>query len=128
MRIMSLAGLVAAAFVSCAPPATVVSGRDRNVITREEILASQASNAYDAVSRLRPNFMNSHGPTTINGPDTGYPKVYLDHILLGDLSSLKALNPTGILSIHYYNGAEASSRFGLDNVSGAIEVISDTNR
>jgi hypothetical protein len=129
MRIISLAVLVAAIFVSCAPPAvTAGSGRERNVITREEILASQASNAYDAVSRLRPNFLNSHGPTTIHGPDTGYPKVYLDHILLGDLSSLKTLNPVGIREIHYYNGPEASSRFGLDNVSGAIEVISATDR
>ena len=128
MRIMSLAGLLAAFSLACAPPSTARSGRDANVITKEEILDTHASNVYDAVSRLRPNFLHYRGQTTLRGSDTGYPKVYLDRILLGDINSLKTLNPNGIREVHYYNGAEASSRFGLDNVSGAIEVISDTNR
>jgi hypothetical protein len=125
MRIISLAGLVAAVSLACAPPSTAHTGRSANVITKDEIVGAQASNVYDAVRMLRPNFLNPHGRTTINGADTGYPKVYLDRNLLGDINSLKTLNPNGIREIHYYNGAEASSRFGLDNVSGAIEVISD---
>jgi hypothetical protein len=94
------------------------------VITREEITASSAANAYEAVSRLRPNFLQSHGQTTITGSDTGYPRVYLDHMPYGDISTLRSLDANGIFEIRYYNSAAASNRFGLGNVSGAIEVIS----
>jgi len=125
MRIVSLAGLVASVLLACAPPSTTRTARDPKIITKEEILASHATNAYDAVSMLRPNFLQFHGQTTITGPDTGYPRVYLDHILFGDLTSLRSLDAFGILEIHYYNGTEAQSRFGLGNVAGAIEVISD---
>ena len=127
MRIMSLAGLVATVALACAPPATAHSGREANVITKEEIASVQAANLYDAVSRLRPNFLHYRGVSTLRGADTGYPKVYLDRNLLGDINSLKTLTPNGIREIRYYNGAEASSKFGLDNVSGAIEIVSDTS-
>jgi hypothetical protein len=127
MKIMSLAGLVATVFLACAPPATARSGRDANVITKEEIASVQAANLYDAVTRLRPNFLHYRGQSTLRGADTGYPKVYLDRNLLGDINSLKTLTPNGIREIRYYNGAEASSKFGLDNTSGAIEIVSDTS-
>ena len=125
MRITALVGLVSLVLLACAPPSTTRAARDPKVITREEILASHATNAYDAVNMLRPNFLQFHGQTTITGSDTGYPKVYLNHILYGDLTSLRSLDAIGILEIHYYNGTEAQSRFGLGNVAGAIEVISD---
>jgi hypothetical protein len=125
MRITALVGLVASVFVACSPPSTARAARNPNVITKEEIAAANVYNAYDAVSMLRPNFLHFHGQPTITGSDTGYPNVYLDHILLGDLSSLRTLDVNGIREIHYYNGPEASNRFGLANVSGAIEVVTD---
>jgi hypothetical protein len=128
MRITSLAGLVAASFLACAPPSTARSGQEPNVITKEEILGTNASNVYDAVSRLRPNFLTYHGQTTLRGSDTGYPRVYLNRMLFGDINSLKTMSPTGVREIRYYNGSDASSRFGLDNASGAIEIISDTGQ
>jgi hypothetical protein len=124
MRIFSYAGLVAGLVLACAPPSTTRTAGDPNVITRDEILASRAGNAYDAVSQLRPIFLRFHGQTSVSGSDTGYPKVYLDRILFGDLSSLKSLDANSISEIHYYDGAAASNRFGLSNGSGAIEVIS----
>jgi hypothetical protein len=128
MRLKSLAGLVATFFLACAPSSTARPGQAANIITKEELLGTHASNVYDAISRLRPNFLLSRGQTTLRGADTGYPKVYQDRILLGDVNSLRSMSPTGIREIRYYNGPEASGRFGLDNVSGAIEVISDTGQ
>jgi hypothetical protein len=124
MRITTLVVLVAPVLLACAPPSTAGPAHDPNVITREEITASSAANAYEAVSRLRPNFLQSHGQTTITGSDTGYPRVYLDHMPYGDISTLRSLDANGIFEIRYYNSAAASNRFGLGNVSGAIEVIS----
>lgn len=128
MRIMSLAGLGALWALACAPPSTGRPVQEANVITKEEILGTHAANVYDAISKLRPNFLRYRGQTTIRGADTGYPKVYLDRMLYGDTNSLKNMNLSGIREIHFYNGPEAGARFGLDNVSGAIEIISDTSQ
>lgn len=123
MRVISIAVVFASAVLACSPPSTVPGPmRNSNVITREDIENANVYNAYDAVSRLRPQFLNSHGATTISGGDTGYPKVYLNHQFYGDLQSLRNIDVHGISEIHYYNGPEASTRFGLGNVSGAIEV------
>ena len=122
MRTLSIAVLFAV--LACAPPSTVPgSTRNSNVITREDIAGVHALNAYEAVSRLRPNFLNSHGSTTFNPNDTGLPNVYLNHQLYGDIQSLRNIEVSSISEIHYYSGPEASTRFGMGNVSGAIEVI-----
>lgn len=127
MRVISIAVLFASAVLACAPSPAFQGGMPTgNVITREDIEKVNVLNAYDAISRLRPQFLNSHGPTTLSGTDNGYPNVYLNHQLYGDLQSLRNINIQGISEIHYYNGAEASTRFGLGNVSGAIEVITDS--
>jgi hypothetical protein len=128
MRVTTIAVLFAGALLACTPPSTVPGQmRNSNVITREDIETVNVLNAYDAISRLRPKFLNSHGSTTLNGSDTGFPNVYLNHQLYGDLQSLRNIDIHGISEIHYYSGAEASTRFGLGNVSGAIEVITSAN-
>ena len=128
MRVISIAVLFAGALLACAPPSTVPGPiRNANVITREDIEKANVLNAYEAISRLRPQFLNSHGSTTISGSDTGYPKVYFNHQYYGDLQSLRNIDVHGIREIHYYNGTEASTRFGLGNVSGAIEVITSAD-
>jgi hypothetical protein len=127
MRVISIGVLFAGALLACAPPPSTFPGGmpNSNVITREDIGGVNATNAYDAITRLRPQFLNSHGKTTIYGSDTGYPKVYLNHQFYGDLQSLRNLDAHGISEIHYYNGTEASTRFGFGNVSGAIEVLTE---
>jgi hypothetical protein len=125
MRITSVIALVAAIALACTPPSTTGGAKNANVLTREEIAASHVYNAYDAVATLRPAFFHSHGPTTLQPGDTGQPKVYLNHMLFGDIESLRSLDVSGIREIHFYSASEASNRFGLGNVSGAIEVITD---
>jgi hypothetical protein len=135
MRIKYLAVLAAGLAMACASTSTGASGstagvssttrRNPNVITREEIEAAHVYNAYDAVQTLRPAFFHSHGSNTMSASDNGLPKVYLNHQLYGDTESLRNLEVSAIREIHYYNGPEASNRFGLGNVAGAIEVITD---
>jgi hypothetical protein len=131
MRVISIAVLFAGAVLACAPPSTVPGAgatRNANVITREDIKGTNASNAYEAVSRLRPKFLNSHGATTFSPNDTGLPNVYLNHSLYGDIESLRNIDVSSISEIHYYSAPEASTRFGRGNVSGAIEVTTDASR
>jgi hypothetical protein len=99
--------------------------RDPNVLTKEEIASAHVNNAYEAINALRPSFLRYRGQTTITGSDTGYPRVYLDRQSYGDVASLRNLEVGNIRSIRFYNAAEAATRFGLGNASGAIEVTTD---
>ncbi len=126
MRVISIAALVAGVVLACSPPSAIPGTmRNPSVITREDIEKANVYNVYDAVSMLRPAFLNSHGSTTINGTDNPYPRVYLNHLFFGDLQSMRTLDVHGVSEIHYYNGTEASTRFGLGNVSGVIEILTD---
>lgn len=127
MRIKYLVVLTAGFVMACASATGGAGGttHNSNVITRDEIAAAHVYNAYDAVQMLRPAFFHSHGATTMSPNDTGLPNVYLNHQLYGDIESLRNIEVSPIREIHYYNGAEASNRFGLGNGNGAIEVITD---
>jgi hypothetical protein len=98
------------------------SPRDSNVITEQELSAIPVGNAYDAIERLRPLFLRSRGKTSINTPGTQYATVYVDGVRYGDLNSLRNILASHVVDIRYYNGAEAGSRFGLQNTAGVIEI------
>ena len=97
--------------------------RDSNLITQDEIAASMESNAYDAVSRLRPLFLRTRGRTSINNQGDEHATVFVDGQRYGDLNSLKNIVANQVRAIRYYSGPEAVTKFGMDYGSGAIEVI-----
>jgi hypothetical protein len=128
MRLTTLGGLVLAFALACAPPATTGKSETRNpnLITKDEITAANVYNAYDAVRVLRPTFLHSRGPTTLRQPDTGLPRVYLDHQFYGEIELLRQIDTKSIREIRFYNASEASIKFGLGNTSGVIEVLTDS--
>jgi hypothetical protein len=119
----SFSVLVFAAALACAS-AGASSGvrRDSMVISADEIAASHETNAYDAVSRLRPLFLKSRGRTTINSGSTEYATVFVDGQAFGDLNTLKTVPSQQIKQIRYYNGPDAVTKFGMQYGSGVIAV------
>jgi hypothetical protein len=93
------------------------------VITRAEIAeATWATNAFDLVQRLRPNFLRVSGPTNVSGaPQT--PVVRLDNQELGDHGALRQIQPSSVQEIRYYSAAEATARFGGIRGRPVIEVV-----
>jgi hypothetical protein len=124
MRIRYLCLIALAAVSGCASAGSGSSGshRDSNLITAEDIAGIPATNAYEAVERLRPLFLRSRGKTSINTPNTQYPTVYVDGVRYGDIYSLRNILAPHVHDIRFYNGAEAGARFGLQNTAGVIEV------
>ena len=120
-NLMTIAALLA--FVACGP---TKSGRaapqTRNLITADEIAKSNASNAYDAVERLRPAFLQTRGPQSIQNTAPPTPMVYVDGMRYGALQSLMSLPTISIISIQYLNALDATQRFGMGNDGGAILV------
>ena len=136
----ALASLALVASTACAAASGGSRGAsiDRNVITAEEIQGSSASNAYDLVARLRPQYLRGHGTIVTGGMtsrnDAGSAQqgqlsgtvqvaVYLDDTLLGTPDALKQVEISAIQEIRYYSAADATTKWGTGNSAGAIQVI-----
>lgn len=104
-----------------APPPNESPSSD--VILADEIERSHAVNAYEAVAKLRRNFLTDRGPTSIVDESAPrVPNVYVDGMHYGPLASLHNIPAQDIASIRLYRAAEAQYKYGGDNRAGVIEV------
>jgi hypothetical protein len=129
MRVRHLYIAVVAASVACATTPNNTSGvitHRSNVLTAEEIMEAHAdaTSAYDAVARLRPNWLVAHGLSTSSNDVSNLATVFIDGQEMGDVSALKNVQAFQVGSIHYYNVTEAGAKFGVRaGTTGAVEVI-----
>jgi hypothetical protein len=118
----------------CATAGDGRSSRDTAVITAEEISATDATNAYDLVQRLRPRWLQTRGQqglqtatgTTATGPVTGMQMtgvvVYLDGSPLGAVEALRQVSTRDLARLQRLSAADATQRFGTGHPHGAIIV------
>ena len=115
--VVALAGLISA----CSRTVNEQKEYNSAVITESEISASGAATAYDAVKKLRSNFLVSRGKTSFNdGPPE--PNVYVDENYFGPLASLKSIPAAQVGSIRLYRSWEVQAKYGTNNLGGVISV------
>ncbi|HET6681461.1 MAG TPA: Plug domain-containing protein [Gemmatimonadaceae bacterium] len=115
-----LAGLCLALVCACnwkSQPAAPRGSSD--ILTSQEIAATPVDNAYDAVQRLRPEFLRER-PTGFGALQR--PTVFINGIRRGGVEILRTISTTTISEIRYLSAPEASSRYGMDVVAGVIDV------
>ena len=76
-------------------------------------------NAYDAVTRLRPDFLRSHPGT--DGVSQ-HPVIYVDFARMGGSDALRSIPVSTILEIRYFSPITAGLWFGPNNPAGVIAV------
>lgn len=97
------------------------SGGPGAALTREQLVATGAPNAYDAVARLRPRWLMARSPATLQGE--GSPVwVYVDGQRMGQLQELRNLPIESISEIRFVDARDATTRYGTGHASGVIEV------
>lgn len=97
----------------------------RDVLTAEQIAKARATNAYEAVQRLRSNWMRMRGTTQMPGTlqvQENPVRVYLDDQLLGNLEQLHRIEIGMVEYIRHFSPAEATARWGFNHGAGAIYV------
>jgi len=134
MSVQHLYVVAVAAVLGCAStgnnPGTAGAPRSSNILTAEDLAAAHAdvTTAYDAVARLRPNWLAPHGvmSAVANGAGTEYALVYLDGQRYGDLSSLRNIPAYQVGGLRYYDLTESGARFGIrGGSSGVIDVTTN---
>ena len=127
-KLFYLAGMVAV--IGCASTPSRPDGttplRKGNVLTAEEIASAHAdiNTAYDAVQRLRPNWLAPRGTMSSSTAGSNYAQVFVNDQFVGDIAALKNINAYQVGDVRYYDPSQAGGRFGIRaGTNGAIEVI-----
>jgi hypothetical protein len=96
-----------------------------DLITSESIesLGLAANDAYFVVDRIRPAWLRQRGPSSIQNPNSGFAVVYLDGTRYGEIGELRGIRADQVATIQYLNSSDATTRFGLGHVGGAILVM-----
>ena len=99
-------------------------GGRRDVLVHAELTGgtSPATNLYDAIRVLRPEWLNTRAGSSMM--QSGTLMVYLDNARLGAPDQLRSIRTAQVESVRYVNPTEAQSRYGADHVHGAILVTS----
>ncbi len=101
-------------------PASAPAPGDRNTLTEAELSSGDFANAYEAVETLRPNWLRTRGVDSFG--DHTEVQVYMGNSRLGGVETLRTIELMGIVYIRYFDGLEASARWGLNHGEGAILV------
>lgn len=103
--------------------------RRRNEISQEEMVQSGATNLYDVVQRLRPEWLRGTSASNFRGGGQTI-VVYQNNTQLGGLDALRQLSPGYAEMLRFLDGSEASNTLpglGSRRVAGAIVVITPGN-
>jgi len=137
MRMLKAGVLMVVMAVTLVPAAAQAQKKDRNLITREEIITSAQKDGdlYQAIRSLRSHFLNKpRGQRTMDvqrGGPTGMqvgssaalePIVYLNGNKMGELNLLKNILAADVFEVRYLDPARAQDEFGADASGGAVVV------
>lgn len=98
--------------------------RDNNVVMGDEILRHGGHNLHEVLRALRPAWFRS-APTrmTTGAVYADAVSVYIDGRRIGTPANLSEIPVSQVIQVRFYSASEAQGRFGLDNLQGAIDVI-----
>lgn len=128
----AFAPLLGLSLIACAastnPPNARYAASGRDVLTAAEIVSSRVTDAYQAVSQLRPHFLRRRlTPPTALSPSLAV-VVYLDEMPYGGAESLHQIPLERVRVIRYLSSMSANLRFGGSHPSGAILVTTLPDR
>ncbi|UCC73549.1 MAG: hypothetical protein JSV86_03015 [Gemmatimonadota bacterium] len=125
LGVLALLALLAV-LSGCAKTGTreVGSGRQFDVLTREEILSLEMTNLYDVVERARPQWLTRRSGMRSFQLEANV-VVFQGQTMLGDVGALRELPPEYAYELRYLDGMTAAASLpgiGSQHVSGAIII------
>lgn len=108
--------------IGCASRPVGEAPSSASEITEEEITAAGSANAYEAVRKLRANFLSFRGRTSLMGTSSPDPIVYVDDQIYGPVNSLRTIPAVQVARIRLYRSWEATTKYGMGNMGGVIAV------
>ena len=105
--------------LSLEAPAEESSSND-NVLTGEQLAETQQTTVFDALRRLRPQWLRARGAARVSGNLTV--SVFMGRQRMGNVDFLRTLDPQAVRELRFYTASEATTMFGIDNEGGVIAI------
>jgi hypothetical protein len=94
----------------------------RNILTEEQIQASQHLTAFDAVRTLRPSWLRDR-PLSVTNPEGAEVVVYVDGVrMTGGVETLRQVRAETVVRMEFMSSSDATTRFGTGHMGGAILI------
>jgi hypothetical protein len=126
MRAKMLIMVAAAVLLAGCATATTPGASERGggtVLAREQLAATNSQNLYDAIQKLRPDWLTSRGPTSVSDPTPAVASVYMNGTMLGKAEYLREMRLLDVTEARYWDAGRASARFGMGHPRGVIEIL-----
>lgn len=114
---------VAGGLMFLAPAAGVAQKKQRDLITREEILSSSKKDQdlFQVIRALRPHFLLP--PRGVRSTRGSRPSVlYLNGNRTGELALLRSILAVDVFEVKYLDPSRAENEFGIGHNGGAVLV------
>lgn len=124
LRALFVLTLATSSAVSCAsaPSQGQTGRRSANQLTREDLASVNTDNVYDAIVKLRPEWLTSRGPTSATDATPTAVDVYMNGTMLGKADYLRDIHLLDVSEVRYWDAGQASARFGMGHPRGVIEI------
>lgn len=118
--VLTLALLLGACTMGGTRAAT--GGSFSDLLEMEEIEASTATDAYDVVRQLRPQWLRGRGSTDVRGGRALLPVVYVAGVREGSVEVLRNIPTLALVRLRFVDAPTATLRYGEGHGGGVIEV------
>ena len=122
-RLLILTAFGIVATTGCASTGAGASAprTQRNVMTVEELAQAGDVSLYDALERLRPQFLRGRAP--LGSTAEAVPvSVYIGDLKMEGVEHLREVMVRAVKQVQYLDAQQANARFGGNNASGALIV------
>ena len=125
MRGVGVCLLLALLLAGCSSATTSrgTETRGSNVLSGAQLTATNSSSLYDALAKLRPEWLSSRGPSSASDPTPTAASVFMGGTLLGKTDELRLIRVIDVTEVRYWNAGQASARFGMGHPRGVIEIV-----
>ena len=121
---LALLVLALATLTACATSAGAAGPRrSANELTAEDLKDPSVATltAWDAITRLKPNWLRPRGASSLNTPDDNMPRAMLNESVQ-PLDILRSLRAAEISTITYLSASDATTKYGTGYTNGLIMI------
>jgi hypothetical protein len=122
LAVLALATICVA--VGCASTAPGRNSRGNSAqITETELAATNSDNLYDAIVKLRPDWLTTRGPKSVTDMTLASVDVVMNGTTVGNVDYLREVRLLDVSGVRFWNAGQAATRFGMGHPRGVIELI-----
>jgi len=121
--LLALALVLAVSLGGCASTGgTRTRSGSGTTLSKEQLASANSDNLYDAIVKLRPDWLSSRGPVSVTDPTPSSVDVYMNGSMLGKVDYLREVRLGDVTEVRYWDAGSASMRFGMGHPRGVIEI------